>query len=317
MNITERVIREQFPFWERSPVPAAFKPGDATYVVVGCGTSYHLAQSIAASFCRKDLRALAVPGGEWSRRRGAYLPEGGKVHVIGLSRSGTSTETVQALEVSRKAGYATTAVTCVEGSLVTRHADRVVYAETHADEGIVMTASASLLLIEGFRLAGIVIGAEVAKAAEATMIALEARLPAALAGRSHFVCLGAGPLYGIAAEAGIKLQEMSLSHVQAYHPMEYRHGPVSLIDDKSFVALLYSEETREEEAKVASELSAKGAVVVGFGGPGDIKLSVSGRDEVRGLVVLPALQLLGERAAGLRGLDTTAPRHLSKVVVLR
>ena len=148
------------------------------------------------------------------------------------------------------------------------------------------------------------------------MMALDARVSAALAGRSHFVCLGAGPLYGVAAEAGIKLQEMSLSHVQAYHPMEYRHGPVSLIDDKSIVALLYSEETREEETKIASELSAKGAVVLGFGGPGDIELAASGPAEIRGLVLLPSLQLLGERAAGLRGLDTTAPRHLSKVVVL-
>ncbi len=316
MNTTERVIREQFQFWDQAPIPPAFTDWQTRFVVVGCGTSYHLAQSLAASFNLRGLQALAVPGGEWSRRRAAYLPEGVNTHVIGLSRSGESTETVQALEVSRKAGFATTAVTCEPDSSITKRADQIIYAKTHADEGIVMTASASLMLLEGLRLAGVAVGPDVTVAAQETLRAIDAELPAALQGRSHLVFLGSGPLYGIAAEGGIKIQEMSLSHVQTYHPMEYRHGPVSLIDDKSLVALLYSNETRDEEVRIAAELQQKGARVIGFGGPGDVELPVGGSAEVRGLVVLPALQILGERLAELRGLDTGAPRHLNKVVVL-
>lgn len=316
MNTTERVIREQFPFWDRAPVPPACTDRDTVFVVVGCGTSYHLAQSVAVSFNLRGLRALAVPGGEWSRRRTAYLPDGSRTHVIGLSRSGESTETVQALEVSRTAGFATTAVTCAQGSAITSRADHVVYAETHAEEGIVMTASASLLLLEGLRLAGVAVGPDVAAAAQDTLQALDRHGPAALRGRSHLVFLGAGALYGIAAEGSIKAQEMSLSHVQTYHPMEYRHGPVSLIDQTSLVALLYSHESRDEEVRIASELQGKGARVIGFGGPGDVELPVGASREVRGLVVLPALQMLGERVAEARGLDSAAPRHLAKVVVL-
>jgi glucosamine--fructose-6-phosphate aminotransferase (isomerizing) len=37
---------------------------------------------------------------------------------------------------------------------------------------------------------------------------------------------------------------------------------------------------------------------------------------LRGLTVLPALQILGERAAQARNIDTVAPRHLTKVVML-
>lgn len=316
MNTTERVIREQFPFWDQAPTPSACTDRDTRFVVVGCGTSYHLAQSVAASFNLRGLQALAVPGGEWSRRRTAYLPDGLKTHVIGLSRSGESTETVQALEVSRAAGFATTAVTCEQGSPITRHADHIVYAPTHEDEGIVMTASASLMLLEGLRLAGVEVGPDVTAAARETLGALDAQLPSVLQGRSHLVFLGAGALYGIAAEGSIKVQEMSLSHVQTYHPMEYRHGPVSLIDHTSLVALLYSDETRDEEVRIASELQQKGGRVIGFGGPGDIEVPTAGGSAVRGLVVLPALQLLGERVAGARGLDSSAPRHLNKVVVL-
>ena len=275
MNTTERVIREQFPFWDRAPVPPACTDRDTVFVVVGCGTSYHLAQSVAVSFNLRGLRALAVPGGEWSRRRTAYLPDGSRTHVIGLSRSGESTETVETV-----------------------------------------TTIGPEAMLEGLRLAGVAVGPDVAAAAQDTLQALDRHGPAALRGRSHLVFLGAGALYGIAAEGSIKAQEMSLSHVQTYHPMEYRHGPVSLIDQTSLVALLYSHESRDEEVRIASELQGKGARVIGFGGPGDVELPVGASREVRGLVVLPALQMLGERVAEARGLDSAAPRHLAKVVVL-
>jgi glucosamine--fructose-6-phosphate aminotransferase (isomerizing) len=238
------------------------------------------------------------------------------VHVIALSRSGESTETVQALEVSRAAGIKTTAITCEANSSVTRHADAVVFAKTHPSEGIVMTSSASLMLLMGLRLAGVTLDANVVDAAAATMEKFDKTLAGVLTGRSHFVYLGTGPMYGIAGEGSIKLQEMSLSYAHTYHTMEYRHGPVSLVDEKTVAILLYSSDTREEEAKLAAELSEKGALVLGFGGPGNIEIEVPGSLESRSIVVLPALQIFGERVAELRGLDTTAPRHLNKVVTL-
>jgi glutamine---fructose-6-phosphate transaminase (isomerizing) len=316
MNITERVIQEQFPFWPAACATAPLEKTDGRFVIVGCGTSYHLAQSIAASFCLHGLNAIAVPGGEWARRRHAYVARDADVQVIALSRSGESTETVQALEVSRAAGLKTVAITCEANSSITRHADTVYFAKTHASEGIVMTSSASLMLLMGLRLAGVALDTGVVAAAQATMKTLDEALAGKLAGRSHFVYLGAGPMYGIAGEGSIKLQEMSLSYAQTYHTMEYRHGPVSLVDDRTLAILLYSPDTREEEARLAAELSAKGAWVVGFGGPGDIEIDVADSPDARSIVVLPALQLLGERVAGLRGLDTTAPRHLNKVVTL-
>jgi len=109
---------------------------------------------------------------------------------------------------------------------------------------------------------------------------------------------------------------MSLSYAQAYYTMEYRHGPISLVDDKTFAVLLYGEETREEEARVAEEISQKGGRVLGLGGPGDFSIDAGGNPVTRALVALPVLQIMGERAAGLRAIDTSAPRHLNKVVVL-
>ncbi|MGO7162972.1 glucosamine-fructose-6-phosphate aminotransferase, partial [Rhizobium johnstonii] len=73
---------------------------------------------------------------------------------------------------------------------------------------------------------------------------------------------------------------------------------------------------RKAETKLVGELREKGAVVIGVGGPGDLELAVDVDLSLAGLVVLPALQVLGERAAQARQIDTVSPRHLTKVVTL-
>ena len=317
MNTTERVIREQFPFWSEAPVPPAMPAQGGDYAVVGCGTSFYLAQIVAAAFNLSGRQAIAVPGAEWARRRRAYRVDDSGTVVIALSRSGESSETVQAVEVSRAAGLKTIAVTCEPDSSIVRAAETTILARTHPDEGIVMTSSASLMLIVGLRLAGLSVDAgKAATAAGAALEALDARLPDLLKGRTHFVYLGAGPLYGLAQEGALKLQEMSLSYSQAFHTMEYRHGPISLVDAATLAVILYSPDTRDEEARVAADLRDTGARVIGFGGPGDVEIDAGTDPLVRTLVALPALQILGERVAEQKGLDTVAPRHLNKVVIL-
>jgi glucosamine--fructose-6-phosphate aminotransferase (isomerizing) len=142
------------------------------------------------------------------------------------------------------------------------------------------------------------------------------RLSALIAGRSHFVFLGAGHLYGVALEGALKLMEMSQIFTQAFHPLEYRHGPISLVDEHTAVVMLHSADRGEAETKLAGELQQKGARVIGFGGSGDASFAVDCDPALMGLACLPALQLLGERAAQSRNIDTVAPRHLTKVVTL-
>ncbi|MFS8114265.1 SIS domain-containing protein [Rhizobium jaguaris] len=316
MNVTERVVKEQFPFWQGA-LDAEIPAIDAEcVVVVGCGTSYYLAQTIASAFNVNGRNALAVPGGEWARRPSSYVADRKGVVVVALSRSGESTETVQAVEASRAAGLRTIAITCEKDSSIARAADETIYLPTHSQEGVVMTSSASLMLIAGLRLAGVALDSAITKAAEGPLSVLGDVDASVIAGRRHFVYLGAGALYGVASEGALKLQEMSISYAQTFHPMEYRHGPISLIDEGSLVVLLYSEDTLDEEAKLAREIQDKGGKVIGFGGPGDISIPLLGKQLARIPEILPALQIFGERIAQSKQIDTTAPRHLTKVVVL-
>jgi glutamine---fructose-6-phosphate transaminase (isomerizing) len=179
-----------------------------------------------------------------------------------------------------------------------------------------MTTSASLMLLVGLALAGSRITLAQVDLAQELLERSRFKFDSLVAGRTHFVYLGGGALYGLANEGALKLMEMSLSFSQAYHPLEYRHGPISLIDEHSLAVMLYQNDPLEE-SKLAQELQSKGAKVIGVGGPGDLRLEVEIADDaLRGLIALPALQWLGERVAQSKGLDTRAPRHLTKVVVL-
>lgn len=308
-TMTETVIRDQFPYWRAALAMEVPVLRAGTIVVVGCGTSYYLAQSLACSYNAAGQRAIAVPGAEWARRPESYLADMTDVLVLGLSRSGTTTETVQAIEVSRARGWPTFALSCEPGSTILLAAERGLCVPTDSREGIVMSVSASLMLLVGLRMGGIAVPGTVVDQAQAALVAVTGTAPL-LEGRSHFVYLGAGANYGIATEGGLKLQEMSISYSQSFHPMEYRHGPISLIDERSLVVMIYSPDTAAEEAQVVADVQAKGARVIGFGGPGDVSLDATG------LACLPALQMLGEMVALHKGINSESPRHLTKVVVL-
>lgn len=315
MNATERGIREQFSFWRALTSPQSSPQKGQMHAIIGCGTSVHIADSIACALNEAGFLARAVPGNEWTRRASSYVPAGMKIQLVALSRSGESTETVAAAGL--EAGHEVLGVTCAAGSALTQVSSEVFEAETHPEEGIVMTASASLMLMAGLRYAGLSIGPTSIAAAESLLEEADMHLVALLRGRSHFVFLGGGTLYGVAREGALKMQEMSLSQSEAHHPLEYRHGPISLIDERSFVVMLYHPDTREEEALVARDVMEKGAVVLGLGGPGTVSLPVEGDHGAEPLVCLPVLQLLGEYVARAHGLDTLAPRHLTKVVTLK
>lgn len=316
-TITEAVIRGQFPFWDKALRQTLPEVRATSVVITGCGSSYYLAQALACAFNANGTRTIAVPGAEWARRPECYLADTGDVLVIGLSRSGTTSETVQAIRSSRARGWRTLAISCEPRSAILLAAEQGVCLPTDLDEGVVMSVSASLMLLAGLRMAGVALPDHVADVAASAMARLDAGLAALLPGRSHFVYLGGGMNFGVATEGCLKLQEMSLSYSQSFHPMEYRHGPVSLVDDKSMVVMLYSGDTAGEEAVLTAELQAKGARVIGLNGPGDLSIDLGLSEAANTLACLPTLQLLGEKVALSKGINSETPRHLTKVVILK
>jgi glucosamine--fructose-6-phosphate aminotransferase (isomerizing) len=138
--------------------------------------------------------------------------------------------------------------------------------------------------------------------------------------------LGGGPLYGIASEAMLKTKEMSLSFAEVYHPLEFRHGPMSMVNERTLMVGLLSDAGLTEEIKVLADMQKLGARALALiddasffnGWQPDYAVEIgSGLDEwERQPLYLPVLQRLAFHRAMAKGLDPDRPTHLTAVVEL-
>jgi glucosamine--fructose-6-phosphate aminotransferase (isomerizing) len=141
-------------------------------------------------------------------------------------------------------------------------------------------------------------------------------------GLEAFVYLGLGPNHGLAQEATLKLKEMTQVPCEAYGPLEFRHGPISIIEPGSAVVLLGGSREQDYLPELERELARHGAHVAKVSPhPSDVaattlRLPPGLSDIARGPLYLPAVQLLAYHRARAIGLNPDEPRNLDQVVVL-
>ncbi|MEU5028005.1 SIS domain-containing protein [Streptomyces milbemycinicus] len=295
MSYTEAEIASQPDCWRRA-ADLVREPGGAVrealpragerVAVVGCGTSWFIAQSYAA------LRESAGQG-ETDAFAASEMPSGRRYdRVLALCRSGTTTEVLELLR--RLRGTApTTVVTAVPGSPVTEVADSVVLLDFADEESVVQTrfATTELVLLRAH------LGVSPDRLEADGRAAIAAPVADGLLGAEQFTFLGRGWTYGLAQEAALKMREAAGAWTEAYPVMEFRHGPISVTGPKSVVWWL-----GEGDCGLEEEIAAAGGRLVG-----------DGRDPVAELV---AVQRLAVAIAQARGLDPDRPRHLTRSVIL-
>ncbi|MFF9154427.1 SIS domain-containing protein [Streptomyces sp. NPDC014846] len=260
-------------------------PGERV-AVVGCGTSYFMAQAVAA------LREGSGRG-ETDAFAASEFPAGRSYdRVIALTRSGTTTEVLQLL-AELKGRTRTTAVTADPGTPVMEAADDLVVLDYADERSVVQTRFATTALTLLRAHLGLHTGAAVTDA----RTALTSPLPQGLVECTQFTFLGRGWTVGLANEAGLKMREASLSWTEAYPAMEYRHGPISITTAGTATWMF-----GEAPDGLAEQVRATGGLWVG-----------SGLDPLAELV---RAQRLAVAVAASRGLDPDRPRHLTRSVIL-
>jgi fructoselysine-6-P-deglycase FrlB-like protein len=209
---------------------------------------------------------------------------------VAITRSGMTTEVLRVLS---GAGAPTVVITADAGSPATSLAGQVVTLGFADERSVVQTrfATTAVALLRAH------LGHELSGPITDARAALEAPLPAEPTAYDHFVFLGHGWSVGIAEEAALKLREAAQLHTEAYPAMEYRHGPISLAGERSFVWVLGS-----PDPAIAQDVEATGA-----------RVRVASLDPLAELVLA---QRLAVRIAETRGTDPDHPRHLARSVVL-
>jgi glucosamine--fructose-6-phosphate aminotransferase (isomerizing) len=245
--------------------------------------------------------------------------------LLAISRSGTTTETVMAVEHFRRLGGRTVGViTCYPDTPLAAAADIVWAAPEAAEESVAQTRSFSSMLVIASAIAGALRGADLSALhrlpeAAAEILAGSRAQMSALAGDGaldSFFFLGSGPLYGIASEGMLKLKEMSLTGSEAYHTMEFRHGPMSMCDDTRAVIALVSPERADLEEAVLSDIAPFGSQIVTVGPEAQHPIPADIPSWATPALYLLPLQLLALERALDRKLDPDKPRHLTAVIHL-
>ena len=291
MSITATEITSQPTTWRRAltDVDRAREllaaPGERV-LVIGCGTSAFVAESIAW------LRESAALG----ETDAAYASEPrvwrNYDRVIALSRSGTTSEVIDALEAV-PAGVRTVVVTGVADSPAAARADDVLVLDFADEESVVQTRFPTTFLI----LARAAFGLDTDEALAQLDTALDAPLGIDVAAYDHFVYLGTGWSYGLAQEAALKIREAAQAWSESYPLLDYRHGPLAVAHTGSLVWMFGSADER-----LAEQIRATGATVI--------------LGTVDPLVELVQAQRLAVELAESRDLDPDNPRHLTRSIIL-
>jgi fructoselysine-6-P-deglycase FrlB-like protein len=255
--------------------------------VVGCGTSWFMAQAFAAlreSRGYGDTDAFAAS--EFPLRR-TYD------RLLAITRSGTTTEVLALLDQIR-GRMPVTAITAEADSDVANLVDALVVLDFANERSIVQTrfATTALMVLRahlGDRLDGALAQVD---------DALAWTIDDDLLQRRPYTFLGTGWTAGLASEAALKMREAALSWAEAYPAFDYRHGPISVTDQHSLVWFLGNSHPNGLRAEVAS----LGAYVM-----------ADAMDPVADLVRVQRLAV----SVGLsKGLDPDHPRNLTRSVIL-
>jgi fructoselysine-6-P-deglycase FrlB-like protein len=265
---------------------AALPAAGERIAVVGCGTSFYMAQAYAA------LREGSGQG-ESDAFAASEFPVGrGYDRVVALTRSGTTTEVLELLDRLRGTTR-TVAITADPNTPVMTAADEIVVLDFADEQSVVQTRFATTLLT----LLRAHLGLHTEDVVRDAETALAEPLPEGLVDCTQFTFLGRGWTAGLANEAALKMKEASLSWTESYPAMEYRHGPISIATSGTATWMFGTAPEGLEE-----QVLATGARWV-----------QSGLDPLAELV---RVQRLAIARAAARGLDPDSPRHLTRSVVL-
>ncbi|HEY3544420.1 MAG TPA: glutamine--fructose-6-phosphate transaminase (isomerizing) [Gaiellaceae bacterium] len=316
-------------------------------VIVAAGTSYH-AGVVGRYIIEEWARVPVEPdiASEWIYRNPVLSKD---TLVIGISQSGESRDTINAVKLARERGARTLAITNLMGTQITREADATLYTRCGLEVGVAasktFTAQVALLSLLALRLASI----RRSLPDDEIQFILDRlhELPDKIgqflndvdAGRHRideiaqrfhekgfFLYLGRHIGLPVALEGALKLKEISYIPTDAYSAGEMKHGPIALLDEGTPVVVVATNiHVYDKIVSNIQETRARGAHVIAIATEGNEDIQHHADDVIyvpdspaflQALLAVVPLQLLAYRIARLRGLNVDQPRNLAKTVTV-
>jgi glucosamine--fructose-6-phosphate aminotransferase (isomerizing) len=305
---------------------------------VACGTSYHA--SLVGKYVIEKLTDIPVRV-EYASEFNYHNTPLTRSLVIGITQSGETADTLEALRKAKRFGAKTLAITNVLGSSVTRIVDRVLYTRAGPEISVAATktfiAQLIVLYVMALKLSALP-RSEVAeyiqelrllpekvriildKEAEIRGIAEE------LASYENMLYIGRCIGYPVALEGALKMKEISYIHAEGYPAGELKHGPFALLGKNTpVIACVIRDNTYEITLNNVKEVKARNSPVIAVAEEGDEEVDKFVDHSIKTPHVSPlftpitysvVLQLLAYYTAKKRGCEIDKPRHLAKSVTV-
>ena len=307
-------------------------------IFTGCGSTYYLSLAAAALYQELTGRtARAVPASDLLLNPqtvvGRIVNPTYKTLLVAVSRSGTTTETVKAVERFKQEMRGGVVVISNYDEVLSRLADVNIVISRGQEESVAQTRSFASMYVAVTAFCARMAGRddlmsamgklpEVGNWVIANYESFARRLGENLV-FDRFYFLGSGIRYGLACEVNLKMKEMTLTHSEPFHFLEFRHGPMSMVNENAVVVGMLSDANRVHEVKVLAEMKMLGATVAVLGespsgmiSDADVEFESGIPESVRGVLYLPVLQLMAFYRSLAKGLNPDKPNNLTAVVKL-
>jgi glucosamine--fructose-6-phosphate aminotransferase (isomerizing) len=294
----------------------------------GCGSTYYLSLAGAALYQKLTGKiARAVPGGELLLNASTVQSNHSRSLLVAVSRSGTTTETVKAVEKFKAEQRGEVIVVCNYETELADLGDVSLIIPEGQEISIAQTRSFASMYVAVAAFCALAAGRNDLLEDMAALPEAGARLMDQYEGLAkeigenltydRFYFLGSGMQYGLACEVNLKMKEMTLTHSEPFHFLEFRHGPMSMVNENAVVVGLLSESNYGPERAVLEEMRAMGARILAVAEvDGDVSFASGIAEEIRGVLYLPVLQLMAFYRSVCKGLNPDQPKNLSAVITL-
>jgi glucosamine--fructose-6-phosphate aminotransferase (isomerizing) len=298
-------------------------------IFTGCGSTYYL--SLAAATLYEEMTgfpARGIPASElWLSLHKSTISSGDTL-LIALSRSGETTETINACDAfsSRKLGNILTLV-CHPNSQLTKMGVVNLTFPSGKEKSVAQTRAFSTLYLGVVGLCSIWSGQTERLNQIDTISSVGRYILNKYSPKAEFYgknlnidrvyFLGSGARYGLSCELNLKMKEMSLTHSEAFHFLEFRHGPKAMVNRNTLVVGLVSETNAGHEFAVLRDVEKLGAEIITIGDKHtDISFNSEVEEVMRNILYLPFGQMMAFERSMAKGLDPDHPNNLDSVVKL-
>ena len=273
--ITSREIYQQPEVWQESfqnylaqkdQIDAFLEDLNQRYdsiqvIFTGAGTSAYvgdtLLPSLISEYDQKKWNFRSIATTDLVAHPEIYLQEDLPTLLVSFARSGNSPESLAAVELAKhrvKDLYQLTITCAAEGKLAqAAQGDErnllLLQPAKSNDAGFAMTSSFTSMMLTAL----LVFDARTLEAKEELLKSVVAnsqqlldeakKIEEVLAGDfDRVIYLGAGPFFGLAHEAQLKILELTAGRLATQYesPVGFRHGPKSFIDDKTLLVVFGS-----------------------------------------------------------------------------